>query len=37
VDSFNETQHKFGPFDQIRAEDAAAREKLKKEKEAQAK
>ena len=36
VDSFNETQHKFGPFDQIRAEDAAARERLKKEKEAQA-
>lgn len=34
VDSFSETQHKFGPFDPIRAEDAAARAKLKKEKEA---
>ena len=36
VDSFSETQHKFGPFDMIRAEDAAAREKAKKEKEAKA-
>ena len=36
VDSFSETQHKYGPFDPIRAEDAAAREKLKKEKEAKA-
>ena len=34
VDSFSETQHKYGPFDAIRAEDAAAREKAKKEKEA---
>lgn len=34
VDSFSETQHKYGPFDVIRAEDAAAREKAKKEKEA---
>ena len=34
VDSFSEVQHKFGPFDPIRAEDAAARDKLKKEKEA---
>lgn len=36
VDSFSETQHKYGPFDPIRAEDAAARAKLKKEKEAKA-
>jgi thiosulfate dehydrogenase len=34
VDSFSEAQHKYGPFDPIRAEDKAAREKLKKEKEA---
>lgn len=34
VDSFSETQHKYGPFDAIRAEDAAANEKLKKEKAA---
>jgi len=34
VDSFNEVQHKYGPYDVIRSEDAAAREKLKKEKEA---
>ena len=34
VDSFSETQHKYGPFDAIRAEDAAANEKAKKEKEA---
>lgn len=34
VDSFSEMQHKYGPYDAIRAEDAAAREKLKKEKEA---
>ena len=34
VDSFSETQHKYGPFDAIRAEDAAAREKAKKEREA---
>lgn len=36
VDSFTEAQHKYGPFDPIRAEDKAAREKLKKEKAAQA-
>ena len=36
VDSFSEAQHKYGPFDPIRAEDAAARAKLKKEKEAKA-
>ena len=30
VDSFSETQHKYGPFDPIRAEDKAARAKLKK-------
>ena len=36
VDSFSETQHKYGPFDVIRAEDAAAREKAKLEKEAKA-
>ena len=34
VDSFSETQHKYGPYDVIRAEDAAANEKLKREKEA---
>lgn len=34
VDSFSETQHKYGPFDPIRAEDAAANEKLKAEKAA---
>lgn len=34
VDSFNETQHKYGPYDAIRAEDAGANEKAKKEKEA---
>lgn len=34
VDSFSEQQHKYGPFDVIRAADAAAREKAKKEKEA---
>ena len=34
VDSFSEMQHKYGPFDVIRTEDAAAREKAKKEKEA---
>lgn len=33
VDSFSETQHKYGPFDPIRAEDAVARERAKKEKE----
>ncbi len=33
VDQFNETQHKYGPFDPIRAEDAAARDKAKKDKE----
>jgi len=33
VDSFSETQHKYGPFDPIRAEDAAARDKLKREKQ----
>jgi len=36
VDSFSETQHKYGPFDPIRAEDAAAIEKMKKEKAAAA-
>ncbi len=36
VDSFNETQHKYGPYDVIRAEDAAAREKAKQEREAKA-
>ena len=35
VDSFSETQHKYGPFEAIRAEDAAARNRLKKQKEAQ--
>jgi len=34
ADSFSETQHKYGPFDVIRAEDAAARERAKKEREA---
>ena len=34
VDSFSETQHKYGPFDMIRSEDAAAREKARKAKEA---
>ena len=34
VDSFTETQHKYGPYDVIRAEDAVANEKAKKEKEA---
>lgn len=34
VDSFSEMQHKYGPYDAIRAEDAAANEKAKKEKEA---
>lgn len=33
VDSFSETQHKYGPFDVIRTADAAAREKAKREKE----
>ena len=32
VDSFSETQHKYGPFEAIRREDAAAREKAKQEK-----
>jgi len=36
VDSFSETQHKYGPYDRIRAEDAAANEKAKKEREAKA-
>lgn len=36
VDSFSEMQHKYGPFDMIRSEDAAAREKLKKEKASKA-
>jgi len=36
VDEFSETQHKYGPFDVIRTADAAARDKLKKEKEAKA-
>ena len=36
VDSFSVTQHKYGPFDGIRAEDAAAREKAKLEREAKA-
>ena len=36
VDSFNETQHKYGPYDVIRAEDAAANKKAKLEKEAKA-
>lgn len=35
VDSFSETQHKYGPFDPIRSADAAARAELKKAKDAQ--
>ncbi len=31
IDSFSETQHKYGPFDPIRAEDAAAIQKAKME------
>jgi len=36
ADSFNEMQHKYGPFDLIRAEDAAANAKAKLEREAKA-
>jgi len=35
IDSFSETQHKYGPYDEIRAEIATAREKFRKEKEMQ--
>lgn len=37
VDSYSEAQHKFGPYDAIRAEIKAARQKLKEEKEQQSK
>lgn len=36
VDPYSEHQHKYGPFDEIRAADAAANEKLKREKAAAA-